>query len=55
MKKAFGQFGFDLTDPETEVKLNIPKSFKVTHKYKLLKNVFTENLEGITDKILSQV
>lgn len=33
MKKAFQKFGDDLVDPQTGIKLNIPSSLKVKHKY----------------------
>jgi len=35
MKKRFAKFGFELMDPETDVRLKIPKSFKATFDYKL--------------------
>jgi len=54
MAKAFGKYGFELTDPETHVKLNIPKSFKATYNYKLPTSMFEQNLEEITDKVLRQ-
>jgi hypothetical protein len=34
MKKTFKKFGFDLTDPETGVLLNIPDTFAATYDYK---------------------
>lgn len=56
MKKAFATFGFDLMDPLTDVKLNIPKTFKAQFNYKLNNFNLTQlnDLEDITDKILAQ-
>ena len=54
INKAFGKFSFDLTDPDTGVKLNIPESFKANYDYKLNPALFGRNLEETADKILSQ-
>lgn len=56
MSKAFKAYGFDLRDYETDVKLNIPTSFKATYNYHKAKTVNIEsNLENGVDKILGQV
>jgi len=52
MKKAFATFGFDLQDPQTNVKLEIPKSFKSTFSYKLGPNM--NNLIDHADQTLYQ-
>lgn len=55
MKRAFDTFGYDLKDPHTDVKLNIPKSFKATYNYKLNQYMFEghKNLDETTDSILN--
>jgi hypothetical protein len=55
MSKAFATYGFELTDPETDVKLNIPHSFKATFNYKLPATVVNSNLENATEELLSRV
>jgi len=57
MSKAFGAYGFDLKDPDTDVKLNIPTSFKAKYDYKLAHRIMDQedvSLEDVADKILSK-
>jgi hypothetical protein len=56
MAKAFATYGFDLKDPNTDVMLNIPASFKATYNYKLNSSVYQGvfNLEEATDSLLRQ-
>lgn len=35
MRKAFKRYGLDLKDPETDIKLQAPDTFKATYDYKL--------------------
>jgi group II intron reverse transcriptase/maturase len=52
MKKTFEKFGFELTDPETGVYLNIPDTFSATYDYKSKPHDILGNPEEISDKIL---
>jgi group II intron reverse transcriptase/maturase len=52
MKKTFKKFGFDLTDPETGVLLNIPDTFAATYDYKSKPHAIFGNPEEIVDNIL---
>jgi hypothetical protein len=52
MKKTFNKFGYDLEDPSTSLKLNIPKSFKATYDYETGEHPIFDNLEKVTDEVL---
>jgi len=52
MKKTFKKFGFNLTDPETGVSLNIPETFAATYDYKSKPHAIFGNPEETIDNIL---
>ena len=54
MKKAFNKFGFDLKDPDTGIKLNIPSSLNVKHQYGIKSNDSSHKTwEGILSTVWS--
>lgn len=52
MKKTFTKFGFNLTDPETGVFLNIPETFSATYDYSSKPHAIFENPLEVADKLL---
>jgi len=54
MKRAFTTFGFDLMDPDTGVKLNIPETFKATYNYETSGHEVVGNLTEAADQKLTK-
>jgi group II intron reverse transcriptase/maturase len=52
MKKAFGKFGFNLTDPDTGVYLNTPDTYAATYNYKSKSHAIFDEPGKVVDNLL---